>query len=427
MNTNKDFGVSLTGFFKAEIGFGQAIRDNLKALNEVGIKAEAVNFNLNLKHRLNDNSIDFVEENNYPVNIIHVNMDTIWELLKEKSPDFYRNKYNIGYWAWEMEDFPEKYCENFSFYDEIWTCSKYCLDSISLKSPVPVVNIPHPIDVSTLNINKDYNANLPIDTYKYLFIFDYNSLILRKNVLAVIDAFEKAFGKENEKVSLILKASISSHHIDDKNKIIDRIKDFKNIIYKEEMLRRGDLLSLIDQSDCYISLHRSEGFGLTIAEAMALGKPVIATGYSGNMEFMNVNNSFPIKYKIVELQKDIGPLFKGNLWSEPSIEHASELMKFVFENQEYAKKIGNRAKEDIINKFSLMAIGNKMKRRLDIIEKKILPLKNNESIEKEFTFLKTENIFLKQRVHYLERTIYTKLRKSVNKFFSKLRGEDENI
>ncbi|WP_128330735.1 glycosyltransferase family 4 protein [Apibacter sp. HY039] len=424
MNNTKDFGVNLTGFFKAEIGFGQAIRDNLKALNQVGIKAEAVNFNLNLKDRLNDSSIELSEDNKYPVNIVHVNMDTTWEFLKEKSPSFYKDKYNIGFWAWEMEDFPEKYCENFSFYDEIWTCSKYCLDSISLKSPIPVINIPHPIDINSLKINESYDSELKSDTYKFLFIFDYNSLILRKNVMAVIDAFEKAFGTENEKVSLILKASIPSHHPEDKNRIVKRIENFKNIFYKEEMLRREDLLSLINQSDCYVSLHRSEGFGLTIAEAMALGKPVIATGYSGNMEFMNINNSYPVKYELTELKKDIGPLLKGNFWSEPSVDHAAELMQFVYENQEQAKLVGLRAQEDIKNRFSLEVIGTKMKKRLEVIEESIIPFKNTEEVKQNLTYIKTENIFLKQRVHYLERTVYNKLRKSINKFFSKLKGEN---
>ncbi|MDR1876754.1 MAG: glycosyltransferase family 4 protein [Flavobacteriaceae bacterium] len=424
MSINKeDFGVNLSGFFHAEIGFGEAIRGNLNALQKVGIKVQAVNFNLNLKHRLNDDSISTVENNTYPVNIIHVNMDTIGQFLKEKSLDFYKGKYNIGYWAWEMEDFPEKYRENFAFYDEIWTCSKYCLDSISLKSPIPIVNIPHSINIQEEDINKEYDAELPKDTFKFLFIFDYNSSIVRKNVLAVIEAFEKAFGKENTKVCLILKTSIPSYYIDDKNEIMNRIKDFRNVIYKEEMLRRENLLSLISQSDCYVSLHRSEGFGLTIAEAMALGKPVIATGYSGNMEFMNVNNSFLVKYKIVKLERDLGPLVKENSWSEPDVEHAAELMNFVFENQEYANEIGIRAKKDIQQNFSLTAIGNKMKRRLEIIEKELIPAKDQTEVEQKIVEFQMENVVLKRQVYYLEKSLYNKIRKSVNKFFSKLRDE----
>ena len=110
------------------------------------------------------------------------------------------------------------------------------------------------------------------------------------------------------------------------------------------MLRRGELLALMNQADCYISLHRSEGFGLTMAEAMALGKPVIATGYSGNLDYMSSNNSFLVKYKIVKQEDDLGVLPKDNYWSEPDIDHAAEMMNFVFNNQEYAKKIGEQAK-----------------------------------------------------------------------------------
>ena len=114
---------------------------------------------------------------------------------------------------------------------------------------------------------------------------------------------------------------------------MDRIGNNTSIIYKEEMLRRPELLALMNKADCYISLHRSEGFGLTIAEAMALGKPVITTAYSGNLDFTHVNNSFLVKYKMLKHEVDLSVLPKNNYWSEPDTDHAAELMKFQPEEQ----------------------------------------------------------------------------------------------
>ncbi|MCL1667830.1 glycosyltransferase family 4 protein [Elizabethkingia ursingii] len=419
----KAFGVNMSGFFNAEIGFGEAIRNNLKALETVDIPTKPINFNLHLRHRLNDNSVKYDDNiNDYPINIVHVNMDTIGSFLQEKSSDFFKGKYNIGYWAWELEIFPEVYTEYFKYYDEIWTCSKYCLDSISLKSNIPVINIPHPINVTTEDIDQNFEIGLSNDCYNFLFVFDYNSLIERKNTLGLIDAYEKAFGKNNQHVKLILKTSIPNHHPKAKEKVLSRIGDNKSIIYKEEMLRRGELLALMNQADCYISLHRSEGFGLTMAEAMALGKPVIATGYSGNLDYMNTNNSFLVKYKIVKQEDDLGVLPKDNYWSEPDTDHAAEMMKFVFNNQEYAKKIGEQARQDINKQLSLHTIGMKMKTRLNVIEKVILPERDNTHVKDNLVKLMSENKILEKRVVYLEKGLYNKARKRVNEFLKKIKG-----
>lgn len=422
-NDKEIFGVNMSGFFNAEIGFGEAIRNNLNALKKVGVPAKPINFNQNVRNRLNDTSVSFEDNiNNYPVNIVHLNIDAILSFIQEKSTDYFQGKYNIGYWAWEMEEFPDVYAEYFKFYDEIWTCSRYCLDSMSLKSPIPVVNIPHPIDIKQEDIDSAFETGLSEDCFNFLFVFDYNSLIERKNPIGLIDAYEKAFGLNNEKVKLVLKTSLSNQHGKSKKKVMDRIGNNTSIIYKEEMLRRPELLALMNKADCYISLHRSEGFGLTIAEAMALGKPVITTAYSGNLDFTHVNNSFLVKYKMLKHEVDLSVLPKNNYWSEPDTDHAAELMKFVFENQEHAAETGRKAKEDIQTYFSLEAIGNRMKTRLDIIENKILTERNDFEAQNNLLKIISENKILEKRVKYLEKGLYNKARKKVNEILKKIKG-----
>jgi len=130
---------------------------------------------------------------------------------------------------------------------------------------------------------------------------------------------------------------------------LERAAQGLNVKIIDRHLDRGELHSLMQACDCYVSLHRSEGLGLGMAQMMYLGKPVIGTAYSGNMDFMNVNNSFLVKYQMVELDQDYGPYKKGSVWAEPNTEHAVELMRTVYENYDLAAAIGQRA-ADYVNK-----------------------------------------------------------------------------
>jgi glycosyltransferase involved in cell wall biosynthesis len=145
------------------------------------------------------------------------------------------------------------------------------------------------------------------------------------------------------------------------------------VLVVDRVLERSELNSLMDLCDCYVSLHRSEGFGLTMAEAMALGKPVIATAYSANTEFMNSGNSFPVRYELVRLDRDHGPYFRGGVWAEPSVEHAAELMRYVYEDPAAAAEVARRGRRDIRRSLSAEAIGEQIARRLDVIGRRTSP------------------------------------------------------
>ena len=140
-----------------------------------------------------------------------------------------------------------------------------------------------------------------------------------------------------------------------------------NIKIIDGYLYRNEINALISLCDCYISLHRSEGFGLTMAEAMFLAKPVIATAFSGNTDFMNVNNSYPVKYKLASLDKDAGPYKKGCLWAEPDVEYAAELMRYIYENKTLAYEVGKIAAEDVRKNLNFNIIGAEIKNRIEYI------------------------------------------------------------
>ena len=133
-------------------------------------------------------------------------------------------------------------------------------------------------------------------------------------------------------------------------------------------MKKSEISSLIASCDCFVSLHRSEGSGLSLAEAMDAGKPVIATGYSGNLDFMDINNSYLVKSKLISLEKDYGPYTKGSVWAEPDIEHAASLMKLVYENRQLANEIGKRASLGIKNNFSVEKAGKEISDRIRFLE-----------------------------------------------------------
>ncbi|MDE5112526.1 MAG: glycosyltransferase, partial [Trichodesmium sp. St7_bin2_1] len=145
------------------------------------------------------------------------------------------------------------------------------------------------------------------------------------------------------------------------------IGDSQNIKYIDGYLSKEKINALLYNCNCYVSLHRAEGFGLTMAEAMFYGKPVIATGYSSNTEFMNIGNSFLVDYEKVEIAENYGPYKQGDIWASPNIEHCANLMKYVFDNYRQAEKIGLKASQDIKLLLSPETIGQKIKTRLECI------------------------------------------------------------
>lgn len=184
----------------------------------------------------------------------------------------------------------------------------------------------------------------------------------RKNPLGLVRAFQRAFGDE-EKAVLFIKVAHSEF---DPASFADLQVACQagNVRLHEEVMPRQAVNALMATADCYVSLHRSEGFGLTMSEAMSLGKPVIATGYSGNMDFMAAESSFLVDYRMVEIEKDYGPYQKGYVWADPDLDHAVKLMRRVYEHRDQAAAVGRRAREDAYRLLHPQVVGKLVKQRL---------------------------------------------------------------
>ena len=360
-----EIGVNVAGYLDTESGVGEAGRGMIRSLEKASVRFALNNIEQQWLRRNDKTYTNFSTENTYKINLLHVNADQVPNVFVQLGENYFNGKYNVGYWFWELSNFPRKWDGSFRYFNEIWVASDFLLDALSQVSPVPVVKIPISIGFEARGLLDRKALGIPERSFVFLNIFDFQSFAERKNPFALIEAFRRFYHDFSSREGLLLlkmtntaadpvllgeiKAKMSGLPI----RIIDTYFD-KNDIY--------DLLLL---SDCYVSLHRSEGFGLPLAEAMYLRKPVIATGYSGNMDFMNINNSFLVKYSLIEIKKDVGPYEKGNVWADPDILHAAELMRCVYENRESAQEMGARASEDIKNLLDPVALGKRIKGRID--------------------------------------------------------------
>ncbi len=361
-------GINLAGYFQAETGMGMAVRSDANSLDLAGIPYVLNNFHDSGSMNNVKSAKPFSNENPYHINLIHVNADQIPIFAQEKGAAYLTDRYNIGRWEWELSEFPMEWQASFDYLDEIWAASNFALDSIARVSSKPVVRMPHSINVAPedLKMPKNHAAfNLSPTTYVFLFVFDFHSFMARKNPLGLIEAFKKVFSIEDKAV-LILKCSHAESCPEEFSQM-EQLAREHNIRIINKVLDSEEIKTLFATADCYVSLHRSEGFGLTMAEAMALGKPVIATAYSGNMDFMTLSNSYLVKYSLKEIDQDYGPYKKGMVWAEPDIDDAARLMRYVYENQDEAHRVGAIAANDMKEHFSPDSVGKMYAARIDYI------------------------------------------------------------
>jgi hypothetical protein len=361
----KPFGVNLAGNLTSEKGVGEAARGQLRSFAAVGVPIVVNNFLDDTSvNNVNGNAV-FSNDNPYSVNLIHLNADTLPQFVESRPKGYFEGRYNIGFWAWETSNFPGHWHDRFRHLNEIWVGSNFVLDALSRVSPIPVIKTPLSVSAGPWG-NRDARAKLGVGekTCVFLFVFDYMSVIQRKNPMGLIKAFRKAFHAKDDSL-LVLKSAHSEAYPLEARRLQDACKGM-NVRFIDGVTSRAEMNALMDAADCYVSLHRSEGFGLTMAEAMRMGKPVIATAYSGNTEFMTAGNSYLVKHKLIEIDRPYGPYESGE-WADPDLNHAAQLIRRVFNNRAEASAVGQRARAHIIENLAPAVSGAIMRERLDRI------------------------------------------------------------
>lgn len=364
-------GVNIVGYLSAEMGIGESVRNSVKALDNIpSIKTSLVNFSIGNQARMADSSYTTRESNEFlhDINLIHVNADQTPVLKANIDSDHFANKYNIGYWWWELEDFPDDWYEAFKFYDEIWVGSDFVRNSISKKSPVPVIKVPLCIELSyNTNFDREY-FGFPKDKFLFFTMYDVFSFQQRKNPKAVIESYLNAFPQEGN-TCLVIKVNNGHRAVEELAALKALVANRSDVIIINKTLDRIEINSLIRVIDCAVSLHRSEGLGLLMAESMYFGKPVIATNWSGNTDFINEMNSCPVNYTLIDVGADYGPYKAYQRWADPDVKHATEYMKKLVDDKDYYNNLSKNAEKTIQEMYSSQEIGRIMKERFDYIRK----------------------------------------------------------
>jgi glycosyltransferase involved in cell wall biosynthesis len=357
-------GVNVAGYLAAESGMGEAARASVRSLSAAGIPA-ALNHVASFLREQDRSHEAFDKENPHPFNLVHLNCDNMAAFRAARGRAYFRNRYTIGYWFWELSRFRDEWLTTFQYVDEVWVASEFGRQALLPHAPVPVIRMPlsvvsgpaRPFDRAAIGIRPD--------TFVFLFMFDVSSQFERKNPIAVIQAFRDA-GFRSGEAALILKYTNPEYDYAAVRRLAAESRGL-SVTLLDSYMHREELTGLIAAADCYVSLHRSEGFGLTLAEAMAAGKPVVATGYSGNCDFMTEDNSYLVDYRIEHLTRDHGPYPAGFEWAEPDIAQAATIMRRVLEDQDGARRIGARAAADMATLRNPRVTGEAMRARLDAI------------------------------------------------------------
>lgn len=360
------WGVNVAGYLRAELGVGEAARATLRALRAADVPACAIERESGSNSRREESAPgELSPDPRFAVNIVHVNPDQFPYAMHEWGPEFSRGRYTIGYWNWELLRFPRRWRDSIRHVDEVWVPSTFCADALRGATTKPVTTVPYALDPRAFSEPAPESAG----PFRFLFVFDALSIVERKNPLGLIEAFRRARDQLSVPVELVLKVVNADADPEAMGPVREAARADSAILLIERYLKRDELRALFQSCGAYVSLHRSEGFGLTLAEAMAAGKSVIATAWSANRDFMNEDNALPVRYRIIRLDRHHGPYRRGESWADPDIGHAAECMARVVRDPDLRLRLGQAARAHVAKHLSPEAVGQRIRTRLEAIRK----------------------------------------------------------
>ncbi len=362
--------ITFYGFFDSKSGLGEAARGYRAAMIEAGFDVVSVNLSMvsgvfetipDVRAGLNAHS----GATSAKVNVFALNADMVHLFFQDNRSYILNGSYNIGIWFWELAHFRPDWASSFGAFDEIWVATEFCKTSIEQISPIPVVKIPVPVvfDRDSELLPRSY-FRIQDDVFVIGCVFDVGSVVERKNPEMVIKAFIEAFGHRTD-VMLALKYHSAHHYPGRITKLHALAVGYSNIRFYGRLFDEKEIHSFKAILDCLVSAHRSEGFGLNIAEAMLLSKPVIATNYSGSSDFCRDDNSFLLNYKLTELGRQLGPYPKQALWAEPEYDDLVEKLRAVVSDQAVRNARATAGNWTIRHEFDLGAVAGHLRARFD--------------------------------------------------------------
>jgi glycosyltransferase involved in cell wall biosynthesis len=365
--------MNVTGLLKGTLGLGEAARGYVRALGEAGIPVSTSTVDIREFVKLTGPAhetyaqvefTDLTGARDAGFNLVCINADELVAFAESAGEDFFKARPAVGVWAWETDRIPARWSNAFGLLDEIWVYSDYVAENIGAVSPIPVQRVPPPVSPPDPG---DVELALGVPAgFQFLFMFDFFSTIQRKNPVGLIESFRRAF-VPGEGPQLVIKTINGVHRREALEEVLWAARGREDVHVVDRSLSARERDALVAGCDCYVSLHRSEGFGLTLAECMALGKPVIGTAYSGTTDFMTEDNSYPVPYGLTRVGADCEIYPADGTWAEPDLEAAAAAMRRVVEQPEEARVKGEQARRRIEAQYSPRAVGELIRARLEEI------------------------------------------------------------
>jgi glycosyltransferase involved in cell wall biosynthesis len=341
-------GINVAGYLSAELGVGAVGRSVLAGARAVGLPASTFDCHevgSRLLHPFAGPRPYGTQP--YDVNVLCANADDTKHMLDALGPQTAVGRRTVAIWHWEAERLPESMRTAWNDVDEVWTTSRFTYDALATDASKPLHLFPMPIVVPRsphTTLTRD-DLGLP-EGFLVLFCFDWYSVLERKNPTALIDAFTSAF-REDDGAHLYIK-SINGVAYPEELEALKHHTSRRDVHVVDEYLPVTATRALMALADCYASLHRSEGFGLTMAEAMSLARPVVATGWSGNLDFMDDRVAHLVPAELVPIRPDV-PVYGGiGCWADPDVDAAARALRAVHADPVAAAAMGARAREHLL-------------------------------------------------------------------------------
>ncbi len=352
-------GVNVVGLLSAQMGIGEQGRLTVSSIADAKVSFSVVDHDATVSKRdpallarFGDRPSGFP----FDVDLLMVNADQTVETLKAFGRRGRADRPTIGLWAWEVQRFPERMHHAFDLVSEVWVVSDFSRDALQPAASefgVRVHTFPIRLPVPVSSVSVESSAALaalgvPVGVPMFAFAFDYFSVAERKQPWAVVEAFRRAFPVPTPAgPRLVLKSINHEFFPADRERLLYAIGGREDVILIEGYLPAEQRDAFIRSATAYVSLHRAEGYGLTLAEAMSVGTPTIATGWSGNMQFMTPENSFLVPSSLVDISPDT-PIYAGlGQWAEPDLDVAASLMRQILDEPGQAAQRADRARRDL--------------------------------------------------------------------------------
>jgi len=298
------------------------------------------------------------------VNLFHLNGDEIEPALAHLGG--MPAGHNVVAPFWELPRFPAEWAEQVNRFDEVWAPSLFIRDAVAAAVQIPVLHMPLATEIALERFAGRRCFAIPEDAFAFFTFFDGRSYMARKNPQAVVDCFRRVVkARPFARTVLVIKLHGGETAAAELQNFLAGLEDLAGrVVVLEATMPEGQVHNLIRDCDAFVSLHRSEGFGLGLAEAMFLGKPVIGTAWSGNMDFMTAENSKLVPYTLAPVPEAAYPHAEGQEWAEPDPDAAAAAMLALVDDPAAARALGAQASRDIRTRFSYRAAGLRYAKRL---------------------------------------------------------------